>query len=191
MRDREIATTAKDLEMRHLELESQKRHYEKNLIRNQEAVAKEMREDANAFRRKVDLEEHMFHKLIETDQTQNQKTQKLIEENLAKAEQACLNADWRIQALHKQRCDDLQRNECYQEVARLLRENRRTETEVLDAMMGKEAKKWEEAKEKDFHLKSEKKASALADASRKWFLEKEINDALEHAEHLCSKGECP
>jgi len=73
MRDREIATTAKDLEMRHLELESQKRHYEKNLIRNQEAVAKEMREDANAFRRKVDLEEHMFHKLIETDQTQNQK----------------------------------------------------------------------------------------------------------------------
>ncbi|XP_044770236.1 TBC1 domain family member 31 isoform X8 [Neomonachus schauinslandi] len=123
MRDREIATTAKDLEMRHLELESQKRHYEKNLIRNQEAVAKEMREDANAFRRKVDLEEHMFHKLIETDQTQNQKTQE-----------------------------------------------------------------WEEAKEKDFHLKSEKKASALADASRKWFLEKEINDALEHAEHLYSKA---
>ncbi|KAF3822736.1 hypothetical protein GH733_008110 [Mirounga leonina] len=188
MRDREIATTAKDLEMRHLELESQKRHYEKNLIRNQEAVAKEMREDANAFRRKVDLEEHMFHKLIETDQTQNQKTQELIEENLAKAEQACLNADWRIQALHKQRCDDLQRNECYQEVARLLRENRRKETEVLDAMMGEEAKKWEEAKEKDFHLKSEKKALALADASRKWFLEKEINDALEHAEHLYSKA---
>lgn len=29
MRDREIATTAKDLEMRHLELESQKRLYEK------------------------------------------------------------------------------------------------------------------------------------------------------------------
>ncbi|XP_025778288.1 TBC1 domain family member 31 isoform X7 [Puma concolor] len=118
MRDQEIATTAKDLEMRHLELESQKRLYEKNLIRNQEAVAKEMREDADTYRRKVDLEEHMFHKLIEAGQTQNQKTQK-----------------------------------------------------------------WEEAKEKDFHLKSEKKASALSDASRKWFLEKELDDALEHAEH--------
>uniref|UniRef100_A0A8C0MLX7 TBC1 domain family member 31 n=1 Tax=Canis lupus familiaris TaxID=9615 RepID=A0A8C0MLX7_CANLF len=188
MRDREIATTAKDLEMRHLELESQKRLYEKNLIRNQEAVAKEMREDTDAYRRKVDLEEHMFHKLIETGQTQNQKTHKLIEENLAKAEQACLNADWRIQALHKQRCDDLQRSECYQEVARLLRENRRKETEVLNSMMGEEAKKWQEAEEKDFHLKSEKKASALSDASRKWFLQKEINDALEHAEHPCTKG---
>ncbi|XP_047698155.1 TBC1 domain family member 31 isoform X4 [Prionailurus viverrinus] len=136
MRDQEIATTAKDLEMRHLELESQKRLYEK-----------------------------------------------LIEENLAEAEQACLNADWRIQALHKQRCDDLQRNACYQEVAKLLRENRRKETEVLNAMVGEGAKKWEEAQEKDFHLKSEKKASALSDASRKWFLEKELDDALEHAEH--------
>ncbi|XP_053064584.1 TBC1 domain family member 31 isoform X3 [Acinonyx jubatus] len=183
MRDQEIATTAKDLEMRHLELESQKRLYEKNLIRNQEAVAKEMREDADTYRRKVDLEEHMFHKLIEAGQTQNQKTQKLIEENLAEAEQACLNADWRIQALHKQRCDDLQRNACYQEVAKLLLENRRKETEVLNAMVGEGAKKWEEAKEKDFHLKSEKKASALSDASRKWFLEKELDDALEHAEH--------
>ncbi|XP_069322132.1 TBC1 domain family member 31 isoform X7 [Eulemur rufifrons] len=76
MRDQEIATTAKDLEMRQLELELQKRLYEKNLARNQEAVAKEMREDADVYRRKVDLEEHMFHKLIETDQTQIQRTQK-------------------------------------------------------------------------------------------------------------------
>ena len=60
---------------------------------------------------------------------------------MAEAEQACLNADWRIQALHKQRCDDLQRNACYQEVAKLLRENRRKETEVLNAMVGEGAKK--------------------------------------------------
>ncbi|XP_031295430.2 TBC1 domain family member 31 isoform X3 [Camelus dromedarius] len=187
MRDREIAATAKDLEMRHLELESQKRLYEKNLARNQEAVAKEMREDADAYRRKVDLEENMFHRLIGTDQTQNEKTQKLIEENLAEAEQVCLNTDWRIQALHKQRCNDLHRNECYQEMAKLLRKNRRKEIEVLDAMMEAETKKWEEAEEKDFHLKSEKKAAALSDASRKWFLEKEINDAAEHAQHLCGR----
>ncbi|KAB1258091.1 TBC1 domain family member 31 [Camelus dromedarius] len=232
MRDREIAATAKDLEMRHLELESQKRLYEKqlslvseepdvksqilpqdllltyqvslclcnsnyrinpglqkNLARNQEAVAKEMREDADAYRRKVDLEENMFHRLIGTDQTQNEKTQKLIEENLAEAEQVCLNTDWRIQALHKQRCNDLHRNECYQEMAKLLRKNRRKEIEVLDAMMEAETKKWEEAEEKDFHLKSGKKAAALSDASRKWFLEKEINDAAEHAQHLCGRDE--
>ncbi|XP_005857384.1 PREDICTED: TBC1 domain family member 31 isoform X5 [Myotis brandtii] len=191
MRDREIATTAKDLEMRHLELESQKRLYEKNLTRNQETVAKEMREDIDAYRRKVDLEERSFHRLIEADQTQNQKAQKLIEENLAKAEQACLNTDWQIQALQKQRWDDQQRNESYREMAKLLRENRRKEIEVLNAMMQNEAKKWKEAEEKDFQLKSEKKASALSDASRKWFLEKEIDDALEHAEHIHNKAVVP
>ncbi|XP_037659062.1 TBC1 domain family member 31 isoform X2 [Choloepus didactylus] len=183
MRDQEIATTAKDLEMRQLELESQKRHYEKQYSRNQEAATKEIREDADAYRQKVNLEEHMFHKLIETDQSQSLKTQKLIEENLANAEQACIDADWRIQALHKQRCDDQQRNECYQEVAKLLRENRRKEVEVLNAMMRAEAKKWGEAEEKKFHLTSEKRASTLSDASRKGFLEQELSDAFEHAKN--------
>ncbi|XP_057591897.1 TBC1 domain family member 31 isoform X11 [Hippopotamus amphibius kiboko] len=188
MRDREIAATAKDLEMRRLELESQKRLYEKNLTRNQEAIAKEVREDADAYRQKVDLEEHMFHRLIGTDQTQNQKTQKLIEENLAKAEEACLNTDWRIQALHRQRCSDLHQNECYQEIAKLLQKNRKKEMEVLNAMMEGETKKWQEAEEKDFHLKSEKKAAALSDASRRWFLEKETHDALEHTHHAYNKA---
>uniref|UniRef100_A0A8D2HD45 TBC1 domain family member 31 n=1 Tax=Urocitellus parryii TaxID=9999 RepID=A0A8D2HD45_UROPR len=189
MRDQEIATTTKDLEMRQLELESQKRLYEKNLTSNQEAIAKEIKEDADAYRRKVDLEEHMFHKLIETGQTQSRKTQKIIEENLAKAEQACLNTDWQIQNLHRQKSNDLQRNEGYREVANLLRKNRRKESEVLNAMMEEEAKKWKEAEEKGFHLRSEKKASALSDESRKWFLQQEMSAALEHAENPCNKGE--
>uniref|UniRef100_A0A8C5YPV8 TBC1 domain family member 31 n=1 Tax=Marmota marmota marmota TaxID=9994 RepID=A0A8C5YPV8_MARMA len=124
MRDQEIATTTKDLEMRQLELESQKRLYEKNLTRNQEAIAKEIKEDADAYRRKVDLEEHMFHKLIETGQTQSRKTQK-----------------------------------------------------------------WKEAEEKGFHLRSEKKASALSDESRKWFLQQEMSAALEHEEVLQLQNE--
>nr|XP_054353448.1 TBC1 domain family member 31 isoform X12 [Pongo pygmaeus] len=124
MRDREIAATARELEMRQLELESQKRLYEKNLTENQEAVAKEMRADADAYRQKVDLEEHMFHKLIEAGETQSQKTQK-----------------------------------------------------------------WKEAEGKEFCLRSAKKASALSDASRKWFLKQEINAAVEHAENPCHKEE--
>ncbi|XP_033059146.1 TBC1 domain family member 31 isoform X6 [Trachypithecus francoisi] len=161
----------------------------KNLTENQAAVAKEMRADADAYRRKVDVEEHMFHKLIEAGETQNQETQKVIKENLAKAEQACLNTDWQIQSLHKQKRDDLQRNRCYQQVAKLLRENRRKEIERLNAMVEQEAKKWKEAEGKEFCLRSAKKASALSDASRKWFLKQEINAAVEHAENPCHKEE--
>ena len=36
-----------------------------------------MREDTDAYRQKVDLEERLFHRLMETDQTQNQNTQKV------------------------------------------------------------------------------------------------------------------
>lgn len=60
---------------------------------------------------------------------------------MAEAEQACLNTDSQIRALHKQRCDDLQQNECYKDMAKLLQKNRRKEIEVLNAMMGEEAKK--------------------------------------------------
>ncbi|CAO2602254.1 TBC1 domain family member 31 [Lemmus lemmus] len=180
MRDEEIAATAKDLEMRQLELESQKRLYEEDLTRSQDAIAKEIRDDADAHRRKVALEEHMFRNLLETSQMGNRRTQRVIEDNLAKAEQACLNADWQIQALYKQKCDDLQRSEGYQEVATLIRKNRRREKEVLNAMMKEEAKKWKEAKEKELHLESEKRASALSDASRQRFLKQETSAALEH-----------
>ncbi|XP_064240630.1 TBC1 domain family member 31 isoform X2 [Aotus nancymaae] len=189
-----------DVRRRFLKLQQDQREMElrrlddeigrKNLTQNQEAVAKEMRADADAYRQKVDLEEHMFHKRIEAGEMQSQKTQKVMEENLAKAEQACLNTDWQIQSLHKQKCekcDDLQRNECYQEVAKLLRENRRKEIELLNAMVEEEAKKWKEAEGKEFDLRSAKKASALSDAPRKWFLKQEINAAVEHADNLCHK----
>jgi hypothetical protein len=68
-----------------------------------------------------------------------------MEDNLAKAEQACLNADWQIQTLHKQKCADQQRSQGYYDVATLLRENRRKEVEVLNAMMEEEAQKVREA----------------------------------------------
>ncbi|XP_010603885.1 TBC1 domain family member 31 isoform X4 [Fukomys damarensis] len=43
--------------------------------------------------------------------------------------------------------------------------------------------KWKEAEEKESHLRSEKKAAALSDASRKWFLKKGMCAALEYAEN--------
>lgn len=68
-----------------------------------------------------------------------------MEDNLAKAEQACLNADWQIQTLHKQKCEDRQRSEGYYEVTTLLHKNRQKEVQVLNAMMEEEATKVREA----------------------------------------------
>lgn len=48
---------------------------------------------------------------------------------------------------------------------------------------------WKEAEGKEFHLRSEKKAAALSDASRKWFLRQETSAALEHGGEPLSEGE--
>ncbi|XP_055482650.1 TBC1 domain family member 31 [Psammomys obesus] len=184
MRDQEIVATTNDLEMRQLELESQKRLYEKNLTERQDTVAKEIREDAEAYRQKMAVEDHMFQELLESSQMRSMEARRVTEDNLAKAKQACLKADWQIQALQRQKCDDLQRSQGYHEVATLLRKNRRREIEILNAMMEEEARKWKEAEEKQFHLQSEKKASALSDASRRWFLKQETSAALERGDSL-------
>lgn len=65
----------------------------------------------------------------------------MAEENLAKAEQKLLDTDWRLQALHKLRHDDQAREKCYEEIAKLLHDNRVKEAELLKAMREAEEKK--------------------------------------------------
>lgn len=65
----------------------------------------------------------------------------MAEENLAKAEQNCIDNEWRLQALHKLRRDDQDREKRYEEIAKLLHDNRVKEAELLKAMREAEEKK--------------------------------------------------
>lgn len=65
----------------------------------------------------------------------------MAEENLAKAEQKCIDHEWRLQALYKLRSDDEDREKRYEEIAKLLHENRVKEAELLKAMREAEEKK--------------------------------------------------
>ena len=65
----------------------------------------------------------------------------MAEESLAKAEQKRIDTDWRLQALHKLRRDDQDREERYEEIAKLLHDNRVKEAELLKAMREAEEKK--------------------------------------------------
>lgn len=65
----------------------------------------------------------------------------MSEENLAKAEQKRVGTDWRLQALHRLRCDDRDREKRYEEIAKLLHDNRVKEAELLNAMREAEEKK--------------------------------------------------
>ncbi|NWX70197.1 TBC31 protein, partial [Alca torda] len=182
--EQETAAALQDAEVQRMELESQRQVFEQHLIKDQEAVTKEMREEVDAHRRKVDLEDHLVQRLMEIDREEKQKAQTVAEENLAKAEQKRIDTDWRLRALHKQRGDDRDREKRYEEIAKLLHDNRVKEAELLKAMREAEEKTWEEVIQKKAQLEEEQKAAAAADEHRKQFLEDKMNDALELADKL-------
>ncbi|XP_074743417.1 TBC1 domain family member 31 isoform X3 [Strix uralensis] len=184
MREQETAATVQDVEVQRLELESQRQLFEQHLIKDQEAVTKEMKEEVDAHQRKVDLEDHLVQRLMEIEREEKQKAQIVAEENLTKAEQKRFDTDWRLQALHKLRRDDQNREKHYEEIAKILHDNRVKEAELLKTMREAEEKKWEEVIQKKAQLEEEQKAAAAADEHRKQFLEDKINDALELAEKL-------
>ncbi|NXK37038.1 TBC31 protein, partial [Piprites chloris] len=184
MREQETAAAVQDAEVRRIELESQRQLFEQHLIKDQEAVTKEMKEKVDAHQRKVDLEDQRVQRLMEIDREENQKAQTVAEENVAKAEQKRRDTDWRLQVLQRLRRDDQDREKCYEEIVKLLHDNRVREAELLKAMRETEEKKWEDIIQKEAQLEEEQKAAAAADEHRKQFLEDKINDALELAEKL-------
>ncbi|NWU84102.1 TBC31 protein, partial [Onychorhynchus coronatus] len=184
MREQETAAAVQDVEVRWMELESQRQLFEQHLIKNQEAAAKEMKEKVDAHQRKVDLEDHRVQRLMEIDREENQKAQTVAEENVAKAEQKRVDTDWRLQVLRRLRRDDQGREQRHQELVKLLHDNRVREAELLKAMRETEEKKWEDIIQKEVQLEEEQKAAAAADEHRKQFLDEKINDALGLAEKL-------
>ncbi|NXU58620.1 TBC31 protein, partial [Turnix velox] len=182
--EQETAAALQDAEIRQLELESQRQIFEQRLIKDQEAFTKELREEVDAHQKKVDLEDHLVQRLMEVDKEEKQKAQTVSEENLATAEQKSTDADWRLRALHKLRATDHHRHKQYQEIAKLLHDNRVKEAELLQALREAEEKQWEEVIQKEAQLEEEKKAASAADQHRKQFLEDKMNDTLGLSEKL-------
>ncbi|NXK88537.1 TBC31 protein, partial [Formicarius rufipectus] len=184
MREQETAAAVQDVEVRRMELESQRQLFEQHLIKDQEAVTKEIRVKVDTHQRKVDLEDRCVQRWMEIDREENQKAQTVAEESVAKAEQKRLDIDWRLQVLQRLRRDDRDREQCYEEIVKLLHDNRVKEAELLKAMRETEEKKWEDIIQKEAQLEEEQKAAGAADEHRKQFLDDKINDALELAEKL-------
>ncbi|NXO83392.1 TBC31 protein, partial [Sitta europaea] len=190
MREQETAAAVQDIELRLMELESQKQLFEQHLMKDQEAVTKEMKEEVEAHRRKVDLEDQYVQRLIEIDREEIQKAHTVAEENLAKAEQKHIDSNWRLQARRRLRRDDQDREKCYREIVKLLHDNRVKEAELLKAMRETEEKKWEDVVQNKAQLEEEQKVAAAADGHRKQFLDDQMNDALELAEKLQREDDC-
>ncbi|NXX75101.1 TBC31 protein, partial [Urocolius indicus] len=188
--EQETAATVQDVELQRMELEAQRQLFEQHLIKDQEAVTKAMKEEVDAHRRRVDLEDHLIQRLMEVDREENQKAQIVAKENLAKAEQKLLDVDWQQQALRKLWREDVARAEHHKELTRLLQDNRLREAELLEALRDMEEKRWEEVIQREAQLQEEQKAATAAGEHRRQFLEDKTSDVLEWAAKLQREGSC-
>ncbi|KFQ22067.1 TBC1 domain family member 31, partial [Merops nubicus] len=188
--EQETGDTVQDVELQWMELELQRELFEQPLIKDQEAVTKEMKQDLAAHRRKVDLEDHLVQRLMEIEREEKKKAQVVAEENLAKAEQKRVDTRWRLRALNTPSLDDQDHEKRYEEIAKLLHDNRVKEAELLKAMKEAEEKKREEVLEKEAHPEEEQKTPAAADEHRKKFSEDKMSDALGLAEKLQREDGC-
>ncbi|XP_009074935.1 PREDICTED: TBC1 domain family member 31, partial [Acanthisitta chloris] len=190
LREQETAATVQDIEVQRLELESQRQLFEQHLIKDQVAVTKEMNKEVDAHQRKVDLEDRRVQRLMEIDREEKEKAQIVAEDNLAKAEQKLIDTEWRLQVLHRLRHDDQDHERRYEEIAKLLHDNRVKEAELLKAMREAEEKKKEAATHRIAQLEEEQKEAATADERRKQFLDDRMNDALGLDEELQREDGC-
>ncbi|KAL7984091.1 hypothetical protein Chor_002661 [Crotalus horridus] len=184
MREEETAATIRDVEVRQMELETQRRLFEQKLVKEQEAMTQEVKGEMDTSRRKADLEEHLFQRLIEAEQGGNQKAHEVLEESLAKAHQENIDVNWQVELLHKEIRDNMDRDQRYQEVAKLLHKTRMAEVKLLEAMKEELAEKLEDTIEKREQLMEQQDIAAASDANRKQFLNQEMNDAIDLAVKL-------
>ncbi|XP_072266781.1 TBC1 domain family member 31 isoform X2 [Pyxicephalus adspersus] len=167
-RERETAAVMQDVEIKQMELEAQRRFYEQQLAKEQERERQEVKGELDANRRKADLEEQMFWKLMETET--DLKDQKLLEESLAKADRLCSETEWKLQALHKQQQDDLQRSDHYDEMLKLTQGIKEQEKQLQDVIKELETRKWAEASNQFVQLETDQLSKSMQDAERRKFL---------------------
>ncbi|XP_053323664.1 TBC1 domain family member 31 [Spea bombifrons] len=168
-RERESAAVVQDIEVRHMELEAQRRFFEQKLAKEHEVATQEVKGELDANRRKADLEEQMFWRLMETEA--DLKDHRLLEESMAKADRLCLETDWKIEALNKHKLDDAARGRRYEEVAKLAEGVKEKEKELLDVIQDMETRKWADVANKRAELESEQLATSVLDAQRKCLLQ--------------------
>ncbi|XP_048452320.1 TBC1 domain family member 31 [Rhincodon typus] len=162
LRSRETAALIQDIEVRNLELEMQKKIFEQQLAKDQEAVTRDVKGHLNTNWIQADVEEQKFKRMLETDQYTDVLDCKNDEEP-AEIDQLSPSLGWQAQMLEKQRVYNLDQEKYQAELARLANENKEREIKLLQAKKDVEGKKWNEVVERHAQLKvSQDKAAAGA-----------------------------
>ncbi|XP_069776383.1 TBC1 domain family member 31 isoform X2 [Narcine bancroftii] len=144
LRDKETAALIQDIEVRNMELETQRRILEQQLAKEQEAVRQGVKGQLDINWIKADVEEKEFKNQLEMDQHPDVEEYKNTIGELAGINQLTNNKDWQSQMLNRQREYSLDWKKSEAEMSRLASESKKNEARLLDMMNELEDKQWTE-----------------------------------------------
>ncbi|KAJ8394642.1 hypothetical protein AAFF_G00044450 [Aldrovandia affinis] len=183
LREQETSITVRDLELRQLELEAQRRLFEQQLAKEEDRVTQEVKAEVAIRKHRAEVQDSTFHQLLDTDPALNL-SKKVLEESLAEAEQLGADADWKAEVMKRLDRAGAEQERHHQQLARLNEETLSKERQLILAMKEVEGKKWEDVVERRAQLAEEKEAAIAMEARRSDLLSWEMEERGQHLVRL-------
>ncbi|KAM6909708.1 TBC1 domain family member 31 [Xenentodon cancila] len=160
LREHEMAAAVQDLEVRHLELEAQRKRLEQDLLKKQQHVGQGTEEEVQMNLREAEISEESYRELLHGAETNMQ----TMEESLADAYQLGLESDWQREVVDRLQRADAEQERKREGLEELQRQALAEEERLADAMRDVAGGKWDEAMRARVRLQEQRQAWSSADA---------------------------
>ncbi|XP_053287821.1 TBC1 domain family member 31 isoform X3 [Pleuronectes platessa] len=167
LREQESAAAVKDLEIRQMELEAQRKRLEQHLLKKQGHMGREVENEVQIRMRKADREVESLAELLHCPETNMQ----ILEECLTEARQLGLESDWQRDIVDRLQQVNAEKERKRERLAERQRQTLAEEERVADTMRDVAGRKtefvhlqWEEVTRARAQLQEQRKAWTSADA---------------------------
>ncbi|XP_062912312.1 TBC1 domain family member 31 [Mobula hypostoma] len=184
LREKETAALIQDIEVRNVELEMQKRIFEQQFAKEQEAMTRSVKGQLGINWIKGDIKEQEFKNQLEMDQRPDVEEYKNTLEELARTNQLSNNEDWQARILNKQREYSLNQKKSQAELACLASENKEKEAKLLDMMNELEDKRWTKVAANPTHQQFCQQEKGDGPAWRHQLLPDRVNGGMEIGDRM-------
>ncbi|XP_041798537.1 TBC1 domain family member 31 isoform X2 [Chelmon rostratus] len=159
LQERERAAAVQDLEVRQMELETQRRQLEQHMLKEQERMGRKVEEEVEMRMRRAEREEESFAELLHSTETNMQ----ALEESLAGACQLGLDSDWQREVAERLQQVDAEQERKRERLAKLHRQTLAEEERVADTMREVAGRKWDEVMSARAQLQEQRQPLPSAD----------------------------
>ncbi|XP_067054665.1 TBC1 domain family member 31-like isoform X2 [Acropora muricata] len=166
LREQETRNAIEDAEIKALELQAQKEMLQHDMIRDELQSSFKQRSEQTIHRKQQELESRLFRRTMDTVQEVDIDSQRISQDDLAKAQQKHADIDMEGEVELRNRLDDLNRELGEVRVAQHVLENKERENEVQSLVHELKNKESDRLAAKQSELRDQKSLAAEGDRKR-------------------------